>query len=148
MHVDDFQLVDHTGFAQQLYYYKNAPAIVLMTQGNGCPIVRNAMPAYREVRDAYADRGVQFFLLNSNLQDDPQSIAAEAQEFGFDIPVLVDQYQLVGESLHVTRTAEVYVIDPDTMRVVFHGPIDDRLTYEEQKPAATQHYLTDALDAL
>ncbi|NND69329.1 MAG: redoxin family protein, partial [Halioglobus sp.] len=130
------------------YYYKNAPAIVLMTQGNGCPIVRNAMPAYREVRDAYADKGVQFFLLNSNLQDDPQSIAAEAQEFGFDIPVLVDEYQLVGESLNVTRTAEVYVIDPDTMRVVFHGPIDDRLTYEVQKAAASQHYLTDALDAL
>ncbi len=148
MHVDDFQLVDDTGFAHQLYYYRNAPAIVLMTQGNGCPIVRNAMPAYREVRDAYAGKGVQFFLLNSNLQDDPQSIRAEAQEFGFDIPVLVDDYQLVGESLNVTRTAEVYVIDPATMRVVYHGPIDDRLTYEVQKPRAKEHYLAAALDNL
>lgn len=148
MRVDDFQLVDHTGFAHQLYYYRDAPAIVLMTQGNGCPIVRNAMPAYRAVRDAYAGKGVQFFLLNANLQDDAQSIAAEAREFGFDIPVLVDEHQLVGEALDVTRTAEVYVIDPATMRVVYHGPIDDRLTYEVQKPAAREHYLADALDAV
>jgi len=148
MRVDDFQLTDHTGFAHQLYYYKSAPAIVLMTQGNGCPIVRNAMPALREVRDAYADSGVQFFLLNSNLQDTAASIAAEVDEFGFDLPVLVDQYQLVGESLQVTRTAEVYVIDPSSMTVVYHGPVDDRLTYQVQKGEAGERYLADALDAL
>ena len=148
MRVDDFQLVDHTGFAHQLYYYKDAPAIVLMTQGNGCPIVRNAMPAYREVRDAYAEKGVQFFLLNSGLQDTPDSIRAEAEEFGFDVPVLLDDYQLIGESLNVTRTAEVFVIDPGSMHVVYHGPIDDRLTYEVQKPKAKEHYLADALDAV
>ena len=146
--VDDFQLVDHTGFAHQLYYYRDAPAIVIMSQGNGCPIVRNAMPAYSAVRDAYAGKGVQFFLLNSNLQDNPQSIAAEAREFGFDVPVLVDEYQLVGESLGVTRTAEVFVIDPDTMRVVYHGPVDDRVTYEVQKETASKRYLADALDAV
>jgi len=148
MRVDDFQLVDHTGFAHQLYYYDNAPAIVLMTQGNGCPIVRNAMPAFRALRDAYAEKGVQFFLLNSNLQDTAESIAAEAEEFGFDVPVLVDEYQLVGESLNVTRTAEVFVIDPDGMRVVYHGPVDDRLSYEVQKEKANERYLADALDAI
>ena len=148
MRVDDFQLVDQKGFAHQLYYYKDATAIVLMTQGNGCPIVRNAMPVFRAVRDAYADRGVEFFLLNSNLQDNQQSIAAEAEEFGFDMRVLVDEYQLVGESLKVTRTAEVFVIDPASMKVVYHGPVDDRLTYQVQKADAQHEYLVDALDAL
>ena len=144
--VGDFQLLDEQGKAHRLYYYQDAPAIVLMTQGNGCPIVRNAVPALRAVRDAYAEQGVRFFLLNSNLQDDRDSIAAEAEDFAFDIPVLVDEHQLVGESLGVTRTAEIFVIDTRTKRVVYHGPVDDRLTYQVQRAEAKHHYLADALD--
>ena len=148
MRVDDFQLLDHQGAAHRLYHYSNAPAIVLMTQGNGCPIVRNALPALREVRDDYTGQGVKFFLLNSNLQDDQQSIAREAAEFDFDMPVLVDQDQWVGESLGVTRTAEIFVIDTADMTVAYHGPVDDRLNYQAQKATATHQYLADALDAV
>ena len=148
MRVDDFQLLDHTGKAHQLYYYNNAPAVVLMIQGNGCPIVRSAVPALREVRDAYAESGIEFFLLNSNLQDNRQSIAAEVAEFGFDMPVLVDEQQLIGESLKVTRTAEIFVIDMSSKRVVFHGPVDDRLNYQTQRAEAKHHYLRAALDSV
>jgi peroxiredoxin len=148
MRVDDFQLLDHTGTAHRLFYYNDAPAIVVMTQGNGCPIVRNAVPAYRDVRDVYEKQGVKFFLLNSNLQDNQTTIAKEVADFGFDIPVLVDVNQLVGESLNVTRTAEVFVINPKSRKVVYHGPVDDRLTYQNQKAQAEFAYLSDALDAV
>ncbi|MEM7016918.1 MAG: redoxin family protein [Pseudomonadota bacterium] len=148
MHVDDFQLLDETGAAHRLYYYSDAPAVVIMTQGNGCPIVRNAMPTFRALRDAYADKGVEFFLLNSNLQDNRQSIAKEVAEFEFGIPVLDDENQLVGESLKATRTAEVFVINTKTKKVVYHGPVDDRVTYETQKAKAENNYLADALDAV
>ncbi len=148
MRVDDFQLLDHEGVAHQLYYYSDAPAIVLMSQGNGCPIVRNAMPVLRQVRDQYRDSRIPFFLLNSNLQDNSASIAAEVEEFGFDMSVLVDENQLVGEALHVTRTAEIFVIDPKSRTVVYHGPVDDRLTYQVQRATAKHTYLADALDAL
>ena len=148
MRVDDFQLLDHMGVAHRLFYYSDAPAIVVMTQGNGCPIVRNAVPAYRQVRDNYQEQGVKFFLLNSNLQDNKTTIAKEVADFGFDIPVLVDENQLVGESLNVTRTAEVFVIDPKSRKIVYHGPVDDRLTYQNQKAKAEFSYLSDALDAI
>jgi mono/diheme cytochrome c family protein len=148
MTVDDFQLLDQEGKAHQLYYYQDAAAIVIMTQGNGCPIVRNAVPELSKVRDAYADNNVEFFLLNSNLQDNRASVAAEVAEFGWDIPVLVDELQLVGESLNVTRTAEIFVIDPRSRKVVYHGPVDDRLTYQVQKAEAQHTYLADALDAV
>jgi peroxiredoxin len=148
MRVDDFQLLDHMGVAHRLFYYSDAPAIVVMTQGNGCPIVRNAVPAYRQVRDNYQEQGVKFFLLNSNLQDNKTTIAKEVADFGFDIPVLVDENQLVGESLNVTRTAEVFIIDPKSRKIVYHGPVDDRLTYQNQKAKAEFSYLSDALDAV
>ncbi|MFT5579871.1 MAG: peroxiredoxin [Paraglaciecola psychrophila] len=146
MQVDDFQLVDHTGATQRLYKSDKAPAIVLMTQGNGCPIVRTSMPSMHKISEKYAALGITFFLLNSNIQDNQNSISEEVAEFGYNLPVLVDQYQRVGESLNVTRTAEVFVINPATRKVVYHGPIDDRVGYENQRKTASHEYLIDALD--
>ena len=146
--VENFTLPDQDGIAHELYGFKDAAAVVIMIQGNGCPIVRNAWPVYRQLRETYRANGVEFLLLNSNLQDDATSVRREAATFKMDAPILLDEKQAVGESLHLIRTAEVLVIDPGTWDIVYRGPLDDRLTYEAQKPAATEHYLRDALDAV
>jgi peroxiredoxin len=145
--IGDFSLLDHGGKFHQLSWYGDQKAVVVFVQGNGCPIVRNGAPTLREIRDQYADRGVAFFMLNPQPQDTRTSIAREADEFGYDMPILVDESQLVAESLGVDRTSETFIIDPATRTVVFRGPIDDRLGYESQKPQASNHYLRDALDA-
>jgi peroxiredoxin len=145
--VKDFQLPDTAGKVHQLYKMTDRKAIVLMTQGNGCPIVRLAMPLLREIRDTYRDRGVEVLLINPNLQDTPQAVADESKEFGFDLTILMDKTQKISEGLGVNRTAEIFVIDPKTWKLVFHGPIDDRLSYEKQRPVK-HHYLADALDAV
>ena len=46
----------------------------------------------------------------------------------------------------MVRTSEVFVIDPKGWKLVYRGPMDDRLSYEKQRPAS-KHYLADALDA-
>jgi len=145
--VDDFKLTDHTGKTRSLYEAGSTQPIVVMIQGNGCPIVRHSIPALKQVSERYAPRGVRFLLLNSNLQDTQQSIAKEVEEFVYPFPVLVDQKQAVGEALHVQRTSEVFVIEPNTRKLMYRGPMDDRLSYERQRPA-TKHYLTDALEAV
>src|SRR3954470_9937997 len=145
--VDNFRLLDHAGQSHELYYLSDAAAIVLMTYGNGSAIVRKSLPRLREIRDQYRARGVEFLLIDSNLQDDRASVARESMEFGNDIPVLIDDSQLIGEALGVERTAEVFVIDPKTWRLKYHGPLDDRLSYGAEKPVH-KHYLADALDAL
>ena len=144
--VENFRLMDHQGGSHELYYYSNAKAVVFMVQGNSCPIVRNALPRFKELRDAYAAQGVQFFMLNSNLQDSRQSVNHEAEEFGIDIPILLDETQIIGESLGLVRTGEVFVLDPKNWSVSYRGAVDDRLTYENQKAEAKDHYLRDALD--
>ncbi|MEQ9452878.1 MAG: redoxin domain-containing protein [Pseudomonadales bacterium] len=143
--VDNFRLLDHQGASHELYYYSDAKAIAFLVQGNGCPIVRNAMPRFKELRDEFAAQGVQFFMLNSNLQDNRGNINAEVAKYGYDIPVLIDETQLIGESLELVRTGEVFVVDPKTWTVAYQGAIDDRLTYENQKKEASNHYLRDAL---
>ena len=147
--VDNFVLLDHEGAAHELYYYRDAPAVVIMVQGNGCPIVRNALNDYKALRDRYGEQGVEFYLLNANLQDDRASIQKEAAEWDIDIPILDDQTQLIGESLGLVRTAEVLVIDPKTWQVAYRGPLNDRINdYERQRAEASEHYAADAIEAL
>lgn len=146
-HVADFALNDQAGAAHRLYALASKKAVVIMTQSNGCPIVRLAIPALRELRDRYAAQDVEFLLLNPTLQDSPDAVVKEAAEFGFDMPILLDRTQRVGESWGVDRTAEVFVIDPKTWTLKYHGPIDDRLNYEAQRPVH-HRYLEDALDAV
>jgi peroxiredoxin len=145
--VSDFRLSDHRGEQHRLYDLAQMKAVVIMIQGNGCPIVRHALTTLQQVRDQYRAKGVEFLLLNSNLQDTAATITTEAEEFSIAFPILVDRQQKIGEALRVQRTSEVFVIEPRTWKLVYRGPMDDRLHYEQQRPA-TKHYLTDALDAL
>lgn len=146
-HVADFTLNDQTGAAHQLYALSGKKAVVIMTQSNGCPIVRLAVPALREIRERYRAQNIEFLLLNPTLQDSADAVQREVQEFGFGMNVLLDRKQKVGEAWGVSRTAEVFVIDPKTWTLLYHGPIDDRLNYESQRPVR-HAYLTDALDAM
>ena len=144
--VDNFRLLDQDGGSHELYYHSDASAIVLMTYGNGCGIVRNTLPRIKELRDQYRSQGVEFLLIDSNLQDKREAVAREAAQFGVDIPVLMDETQLVGESLGLDRTADVFVIDPKSWKLVYRGPVDDSNSYGARRPAKN-HYLADALDA-
>lgn len=147
--VENFLLLDHRGDSHELYYYSDASAVVVMVHGNGCPIVRNVLPRLAEIRKAYADKGIKFLLINSNLQDDRDEIAAEAEKYDIDFPILLDDAQLVGESMDFVRTGEVFVIDPrDRWKLKYRGPVNDRIHYETQLPEARNRYLTDALDTV
>lgn len=146
-HIADFTLQDQTGAAHQLYALSGKKAVVVMTQSNGCPIVRLAVPALREIRERYRSQDMEFLLLNPTLQDNPVAVQHEAEEFQFGMSVLLDRTQKIAEAWGVDRTAEVFVIDPKTWTLLYHGPIDDRLNYESQRPVH-HPYLTDALDAL
>ncbi|MEM9254332.1 MAG: redoxin domain-containing protein [Pseudomonadota bacterium] len=143
--IGDFALLDAQGRHHQLSWYGDQEAVVLFIQGNGCPIVRNGVPTLKAIREEYKDDNVTFFMLNPQPQDTRESINSEAGEFGYDFPILIDEAQLIAESLGVDRTAETFIVDPATREVLYRGPIDDRLGYETQKPKATKHYLRDAL---
>ncbi len=145
--VDNFMLVDQNLQAHELYRMADAPAIVIVSTSNGCPIARSMTPALKALRDKYAAKGVEFMLVDSALQDSREAIQAEAKEYAQDIPILMDSNQLVGEALGVTRTAEVFVINPKTWQVMYRGPLDDRMDYGVQK-AAAHEYAADALDAV
>jgi hypothetical protein len=51
---------------------------------------------------------------------------------------------LIGEALELDRSGEVLVIDTSDWRVVYRGPVNDRVGYETQRNDAKQNYLVDA----
>ena len=130
--VDNFRLTDETGRSQLLYARKDAPAVVLVMQGNGCPIVRNMTSDLRNLRDAYAAKGVEFMMINSNIQDTREAIAREVADFPVNMPVLKDDNQLVGLQLGAQRTSEVFVVDPKSWKVIYRGPLNDLWRPESQ----------------
>ncbi|MEL6949359.1 MAG: redoxin domain-containing protein [Pseudomonadota bacterium] len=146
--VDNFRLLDQDRQSHELYYHNDATAVVFLVQANGCPIARNLLTDYRALRDTYADKGVRFAMINASLQDTREAIRAEAEEFGIDMPILVDETQLIGEALELDRSGEVLVIDPRNWEVAYRGPLSDRVGYETQKKEATATYLADALDSV
>ncbi len=121
--VDNFRLLDQTGTSHELYYFSDAKAVVLMTQTNDCDLVANSVPTVKTLRDEYTEQGVQFFMINSNLGDDRASIIARAEELGLDIPVLMDPTQIIGESLGVERSGEIFVVDTSDWTVAYHGAL-------------------------
>ena len=121
---DNFQLTDHKRLAHELHYFKDAKAIVLMTQLNGTSVSRKAAADLEKLQAKYADKGVLFYMLNS--RDSRDAAAAEAKSQGFDIPILVDELQLVGDSLGVQREGEVFIVEPKSgFKIAYHGPINE-----------------------
>jgi hypothetical protein len=132
--VDNFTLLDHAGEAHELYYHSDAKAVVLLTHAASCPSSLASVKSIQSLQARYGD-DVRFYMLNSNLGDDRAALAKEAKEMATNIPILVDDTQLVGESLDIQRSGETIVIDPATWNVRYRGP------------AARSDQLASAIDA-
>jgi peroxiredoxin len=144
--VADFALLDQYGRFHQLSRHAGQRALVLFTHGVGCNIVAKSVPELRRLAERFQRDDVGFLMINSNPQDSRESIRQDMEKLGLDVPVLVDESQLVGEMLELRRTAEALLIDTHTWKIVYRGPVDDRLDYEVERPVR-HHWLSDAVDA-
>jgi mono/diheme cytochrome c family protein len=142
VNVDNFMLADQTGMGHELYYYKEHPAIVLVSSADGDTVSAKAATALGKVRDDFKSSNVVFLMLDSSMNSKRGKF--EGRPGSAELPVLADELQLVGRALGVTRTAEVFLIDTKTWKVAYHGPIDDSFA---SKPHA-QANLSAALTAV
>jgi hypothetical protein len=119
--VGDFQLVDTDGVAQTLKYNKDAKAVVLVTQVNGDATSRADAKMLAELQAKYPTAEIK--MINSSIADTRETIAAEVKEQGITVPVLDDEYQLIGDSLGASYAGEAFAIDPKTWTIAYHGPV-------------------------
>jgi len=117
--VDNFTLADQTGLGHELYYFKARPAIVLVSTVAGDAVSDRALAQVGSIKSAFEAKGVAFYALDSkskapDLLNPPKSV----------VPILYDELQLVGRSMGVTQTGEVFVVVPGTWTVAYHGSVD------------------------
>jgi mono/diheme cytochrome c family protein len=134
--VDNFMLADQQGVGQELYYFRNNPAVVIVSIAPGDAASKKSLAALDAIRAPYEKQGVIFFALDSTKDANPLGPLTKAP----GVSVLNDDLQLVGRSLGVTQTGEAFVVDTKTFTVAYHGPVAD--TKNKQASVAT------ALDAL
>ena len=146
--INDYALYDSAGGFHRFSRYNNKKALVLFVQGNGCPIVRNYLSDLKEIVNTYRPKDVEFFMVNSNVQDISETVQLEVESYGIEIPVLMDQYQILADKLDIHITAEVIILHPVTREILYRGPVSDRLDYEVQKDQASKNYLKEALDGI
>lgn len=118
---DNFRLNDNQGFAQDLRRLVDVKAIVLVSQVNGDAGSRKAAATLDAMQAKHPD--VAFLMLNSTATTRSE-IAAEAAAQKIGVPILHDDLQLAGEQLGVTYAGEAFLIEPKTLKILYHGPVD------------------------
>lgn len=146
--VANFKLKDQNGKTHELYKMTDAKVIVLTMHTKGCPIGQQLMPDFNALHAKYEPLGVKFLMMNSNTYDTPAMIAEEAVDFSVKIPILKDADQSIGEPLGVERSTESLIIEPGTWRILYQGPINDRVTYGRARAKADVHYASAVMDAM
>lgn len=148
----DFRLTDHLGRTHWLLYYQNDPtiqtnvrAITLIFTGNGCQKIKDYIPTIKALTNRFVSRGVLFWLIDSNQQDNRSNILVEATSLGISNgpPILHDAAQLVGRAYHARTTPEAVAINTADFTIFYRGAIDDRLSALATN--TTQMYLSNAL---
>ncbi len=122
--VGDFGLIDHHGDQHQLTRLGFNKAVVVISQANSCEANLNDMHKYKLLRSTWEEQGVQVMMLNASAKDNRDTIRRTAEIYDIDFPILVDDSQLVAESLGIKQAGEILVLEPKTRKVVFRGQLD------------------------
>ena len=142
----NFRLNDHLGRSREMFYYTtstNVKALVFIFTGNGCASVRQYIPTLNAQRNYFASRGIIYWMIDSNLQDNRSNIVVEANTYNITMPILHDPAQVVSRAYGASKTPEVVCVRQEDWTVFYRGSIDDRIT--QNAAPSTQSYLSNAL---
>ena len=132
--VGNFGLIDADGDFHQLSKYAYLNALVIVSQANGCEANYNQNHKYKLLETTWKDQGVEFPMLNAS--DERDAVAGEAELFDYEWPIMVDDAQLVANSLGIEKAGEIVVLDPSRQEILYRGPLDQR---ERAQQSARTH---------
>lgn len=141
--IDAFTLPNAAGGQVQVGDWKGSKATVLMFIATRCPISKAYDTRMKALAKNYEAKGVKFYGINSNKQEDNAEIVEHAKEHGFSFPVLKDAGNKIADRFGAQVTPEVFVIGANG-NLLYHGQIDSS---REEKDVKTRP-LQVALDAI
>ena len=124
--VGDFALIDNQGTQHHMAWYDDQNAVVILPQAVGATDT-SALSELEGLKDSYAEQGVVFFLMNPGMETDREAVSKDLMSVGTELPVLMDDAQLVTEALGITRLDEAVVYNPKSFELVYRGPVGAEL---------------------
>ena len=122
--VGNFALLDHKGIYHQLRKYGDSKAVVIISTATNCLENIEKLPKYRLLRTTWENQGVSFLAINSSVDDDLADIRLMDSLHNVDLPILLDDSQLVAESLGLSKAGEIIVLEPNRFLVLYRGGLD------------------------
>ena len=119
--VADFALLDHTGKFHQASYYSDHDAIVILVESSQTLADKRGRSALSNITALEQKDKVKVMLLSPVANELRADLQAAINNSGHQLPALMDETQLVMQSLGLTQYGEVIVIDPETMNVLYQG---------------------------
>lgn len=138
--------LDIYGKEQSPLIVKDAKANVILFVTQDCPIANSYAPEINSMVKDFANRSVNFFLV----QVDPDLTLTDAKkhaaEFGLQLPVILDKKHEIVSTVGATRTPEAAILLPNGS-VAYLGRIDDLYPgLGKKRQTASQHDLRNALN--
>lgn len=126
--IGDFALLDSEGEFHQLSRMRNKEALVLMSFDNSCTSIDSAIAQLQTLQTSWTDQDVVFALINSSNESDIEVIRAAREKHGINLPLLIDDGQIVSETLSLSKAGEVVILDPERLTILYRGPAVDQVT--------------------
>ncbi|MEX2470004.1 MAG: hypothetical protein WD396_09630, partial [Pseudohongiellaceae bacterium] len=114
---------DQAGYFHNMAWYDDHAAVALLVQANDSPETAAAIPAYKALKEQFDARGIEFMMLNPMGRQNRDAVAGKLAEYGVDMPVLMDDHQLISRDLGIDKTGEVFLFNPSKFTVEFRGPV-------------------------
>ena len=131
----DFALLDTDGKFHQLSRYRHLEALVLMSYDASCSDMSRAVERFQIMDAEWDDEQVAFVFINASANQDAEQLRALSVAGNLELPLLIDDGQLVSETLRLSVAGEVTVLDPQRLNLLYRGPATDTVA----------HVLTDEL---
>ena len=121
--IGDFALLDSDGDFHQLSRYRNKEALVLMSFDASCTSIDSSLSSLQAMQTQWSEQGIAFALINSSTETDVAIIRSLKADLDLDMPLLIDNGQLVSETLQLSKAGEVAILDPQGLTVIYRGPV-------------------------
>lgn len=122
--VGNFALIDHEGVYHQLQKYGDSKAVVIISTAADCQENIEKLPKYRLLRTTWERQGISFLAIDSSASDSIDDIRLLDELHNFDLPIMVDNSQLVAENLGLSKAGEIIVLEPTRSQVLYRGGLD------------------------
>lgn len=120
--VGDFSLLDQNGIFHHMAWYDDHKAIAFLVQVNGSEQTHSAAADYARMQSRFDADGVEFMMLNP-VGESRGSIKQELDALALQIPVLIDDTQIISDAMGVDKSGEAFLYDPRSFEIIYRGSV-------------------------